>query len=178
MPTQNFVDNVTVVQASWLNDVDEVVFETVLKRNGTTNPTTNLPMAGFKHTGAGSATASGQYLVYGQSDANLGTGATITSDNLPIGYNGTPIDSLQWANGKALTTSTNVTLNASDMAAGFGFMCVNTSGSSITLTQGSGVTLRLAGSGTTGSRTIAGYGQAFIWCISSSEAYVTGPGVT
>jgi hypothetical protein len=37
-----------------------------LASNGETAVTANLPMAGFKHTGAGNASASGQYLVYGQ----------------------------------------------------------------------------------------------------------------
>ncbi|UOF77818.1 triple helix repeat-containing collagen [Bacteriophage sp.] len=48
-------------------------------RDGQSPATANLPMGGYKHTNAGAASASGEYLVYGQSGANfasvtLGTG--------------------------------------------------------------------------------------------------------
>lgn len=39
---------------------------TCVTKDGQTVPTANLPMGGFKHTGAGVATTSGEYLVYGQ----------------------------------------------------------------------------------------------------------------
>ena len=45
-----------------------------LARNGESVPTANLPMAGYKHTGAAAATAAGQYLTYDQA-VGLGTGA-------------------------------------------------------------------------------------------------------
>lgn len=41
-------------------------FGNTLTRDGQGQPTANLPMANFKHTGAAVATASGQYLVYQQ----------------------------------------------------------------------------------------------------------------
>ena len=37
-----------------------------LSQDGQTNPTANLPMAGFKHTGVGNASGSGQYIAWGQ----------------------------------------------------------------------------------------------------------------
>lgn len=37
-----------------------------LDKTGSVTPTANIPMGGYKHTGAGAATASGQYLVWGQ----------------------------------------------------------------------------------------------------------------
>jgi len=49
-----------------------------LAKNGENAATANLPMGGFKHTGAANAAAPGQYLVYGQpasgafSDSNYG----------------------------------------------------------------------------------------------------------
>jgi len=39
---------------------------TCLTKDGQNTPTANLPMGGFKHTGAGVATANGQYLTYDQ----------------------------------------------------------------------------------------------------------------
>lgn len=55
-------------------------------RSGSVVPTANLPMGGFKHTGAAAGTASGQYLMYGQSGAAL-TGPTITG----LGVNAAPV---------------------------------------------------------------------------------------
>ena len=60
-----------------------------ISQDGQTNPTANLPMSGFKHTGAGSATGSGQYIAWGQSctlgavtlGAITGTAATFTTLN-------------------------------------------------------------------------------------------------
>lgn len=37
-----------------------------LAKNGENTPTANLPMGGYKHTGAGAATAAGEYAVYEQ----------------------------------------------------------------------------------------------------------------
>lgn len=55
-----------------------------LSQDGQTNPTANLPMAGFRHTGAGNASGTGQYLVYGQSGAVLDalTVTTLSSSGL------------------------------------------------------------------------------------------------
>lgn len=48
-----------------------------LSQDGQTNPTANLPMSGFKHTGAAAGAATGQYLTYGQVSASL-NGLTLT----------------------------------------------------------------------------------------------------
>lgn len=53
------------------NDVATGITQAIAK-DGQNTPTANLPMGGLKHTGAGSATADGQYLVYGQTNADLG----------------------------------------------------------------------------------------------------------
>ena len=53
-----------------------------LSQDGQTNPTANLPMAGFKHTGAGNASGAGQYIVWGQActlGAITGTTASFTT---------------------------------------------------------------------------------------------------
>lgn len=51
-----------------------------LARNGENVPSANLPMAGFKHTGAAAATATGQYLTWGQSALVLARRIIITAD--------------------------------------------------------------------------------------------------
>jgi len=72
----------------------------------------------------------------------------------------------------------NMTVPASTFAAGDAVSIYNNSASSITITQGSGLTLRLAGTATTGSRTLAQRGLATVWFESATEAVVSGPGVT
>jgi hypothetical protein len=51
-------------------------FANCITRDGQSTPTANLPMGNQRHTGAGSATGPGEYLVYGQ--ALNGSSATIT----------------------------------------------------------------------------------------------------
>lgn len=83
-----------------------------------------------------------------------------------------------WARGHCLAVSTNQTLNTADMAAGYTFSLYNDSANSITVSPGVGVTLRLAGSASTGVRTVAARGLITIWCNSGTEAIVIGAGVT
>lgn len=66
----------STISSTWANNsfTDFATgFTTCLTKDGQTTPTANLPMGNFKHTGAGSASASGQYLVYGQNSALLGS---------------------------------------------------------------------------------------------------------
>jgi hypothetical protein len=50
-----------------------------LTRNGETIPTANLPMGGFKHTGAADANGAGQYMTYGQTNTALALKAPLAS---------------------------------------------------------------------------------------------------
>lgn len=82
----------TLIRAAQFNNNLTDIFNgltTCITRNGQSPAQANLPMAGFKHTGAGDATAAGQYLVYGQNhpataiDGNLtlvGVGRRILAD--------------------------------------------------------------------------------------------------
>jgi hypothetical protein len=84
-------------------------------------------------------------------------------------------------NGKVISITTGgVTVNNSIMSAGNVVTIYNNSGSSQTITQGSGVTLRWAGqsSSTTGNRTLGLYGMATIYFLSASSAVITGSGLT
>ena len=76
--------------------------------------------------------------------------------------------------GKHLLVTATTTIPSGVFTAGDWFTVINNSGSTITLTQGAGTTLRLAGSSTTGSRTIAVYGVAMVQCIGSETFYVSG----
>lgn len=79
--------------------------------------------------------------------------------------------------GGVVPATGGVTINNSVFAAGDTFSVYNNSASSITVTQGAGLTMRLAGTTTTGSLTLAARGIATMWFNSSSEVIVTGPGV-
>ena len=84
-------------------------------------------------------------------------------------------------NGKAISITTGgVTVNNSIMSAGNIVTIYNNSGSSQTITQGTGVTLQWAGqaSSTTGNRTLGLYGVATVLFLSASSAVITGSGLT
>jgi hypothetical protein len=75
-------------------------------------------------------------------------------------------------------TSTGVTVNASVFSVGDMVMVVNSLSSSITITQGTSVTLNLAGTATTGSRTLAQKGVATLLCVAANTFYTSGAGLT
>jgi hypothetical protein len=79
-----------------------------------------------------------------------------------------------FAAGQCTAVSAGITLNTADMATGRTFSLYNDSAADITITQGAGVTMRLGGTTTTGSRTLLARGFATIWCNSGTEAIVLG----
>lgn len=69
--------NGTTIDATRYNGLTTDVATAItacLAKNGENAATGNLPMGGFRHTGAAAASASGHYLVYGQSDMAVGLG--------------------------------------------------------------------------------------------------------
>jgi hypothetical protein len=83
--------------------------------------------------------------------------------------------------GKHISTNSGVTVNASIYSAGDVFTIYNNSSSSITITAGASVTFRLAGTATTGPRTLAQYGVATLLCVTGGATptfVVSGGGVT
>lgn len=82
-------------------------------------------------------------------------------------------------NGEMISITTGgVTVNSGIFSAGNNVTIYNNSASSQTVTQGAGVTLRLAGSATTGNRTLALRGICTIVCVASNEFVVSGAGLT
>ena len=80
--------------------------------------------------------------------------------------------------GKCVATTGNMTVPDATLAAGDAVSIYNNSASAITITQGSGVTLRLAGSTTTGNRTLAARGLCTVWFNTASEAIASGAGLS
>ena len=84
-------------------------------------------------------------------------------------------------NGRTISITTGgVTVNNSIMSSGMVVSIYNNSGSSQTITQGTGVTLQWAGqtSSSTGTRTLGLYGLATVVFLSASSAIITGSGLT
>jgi hypothetical protein len=102
---------------------------------------------------------------------SLGTDYTIGYRSIPQSLNTTAAAS---DIGKHLYVSATTTIPSGVFVAGNEFLVVNSSASTVTLTQGAGTTLRLGGTATTGSRTIAAYGVANVLCVGTEEFYVTG----
>lgn len=131
---------------------------------------------------SGTVTGSGS-LTLGGSVTSVATTATINS--YVIGYLQVPQSTNTTAAigdvGKHLYVSSAVTINASVFSVGDSFVIVNSSGSSINITQGTSVTLRLAGTATTGTRALAAYGMASVLCVvggATPTFMVSGAGVT
>lgn len=111
-------------------------------------------------------------------------GLLLDGANLELGFKGIPrvtayTGPVSALRGKMIAISAGVTISATDgWAAGDAFSFYNDSGSAITLTQGAATTLRLAGTGSTGSRTLAARGMCTVWANSSSEFIMSGAGLT
>ena len=80
--------------------------------------------------------------------------------------------------GKAIYTDSGVTLNNNIFGNGDAVTVINQSGSDITITQGSGVTIFNTADATTGNRTLAGRGMATLWFADPSTAYISGAGLS
>ena len=84
--------------------------------------------------------------------------------------------------GKHISITTGgVTCNASIFSAGDAVTIYNNSGSNQTITAGTSVTFRLAGTATTGNRTLAQYGVCTLLCVTGGATptfVVSGAGVT
>lgn len=101
-----------------------------------------------------------------------------TIDGVLLGFRTIPRNASSIASGECFATAAGFTLTAASLVAGRAYSVYNDSGSAITVTQDAGTTLRLGGTTTTGNRTIAPRGLATIWCNSTTEAVMTGAGVS
>lgn len=82
-------------------------------------------------------------------------------------------------NGKMVNITTGgVTVNAGIFSEGNNTTIYNNSGSNQTITQGTSVTMYLAGTATTGNRTLAQHGIAKITCVAANTFVIYGGGVT
>jgi len=80
--------------------------------------------------------------------------------------------------GKCIALSTGITIPASTFAAGAAVSLYNNTAGDVTITQGSGLTMYLAGDGSTGNRTLATRGLMTIWFNTTTDCVCGGPGVS
>ncbi len=78
--------------------------------------------------------------------------------------------------GKCLALSSGATVPT--LAVGSAVSLYNTTGSPITLTPDSGMSMRLAGTTDTGARTLAGYGMCTLWWNTTTEVISMGAGLS
>jgi hypothetical protein len=82
-------------------------------------------------------------------------------------------------NGKHVNITTGgVTVPSGVFSAGNVVSIYNDSGSDQTITQGSSVTLREAGTANTGNRTLGQYGLVTVLCVASNEFVISGAGLS
>ncbi len=81
--------------------------------------------------------------------------------------------------GKHISITTGgVTVNSGIFSAGDAISIYNNSGSNQTITQGGSVTMYLAGTATTGNRTLAQRGVATVLCVGTNTFVISGAGLT
>ena len=136
----------------------------------------------------GTAAAAGSFTTVTASSTVTATGAvsgSAVSDslsnvrNIPQTSKSAPYTLVATDNGQCVVTNSGVTVPASVFAAGNVVTVYNNSGSTITITQGGGLTLQFAGqsTSTTGNRSLALYGITTVLFLSTSSAVITGAGL-
>jgi len=119
------------------------------------------------------------------------TGAIVSGDgisdskgdvrSIPVNTQNTGYTLLATDAGKLINMTTgNVTIPAGVFVSPYGqaITIYNDQNSSNAIVQGSGVTLRLAGTAATGNRTLARYGLATVVCVSANAFVISGAGLT
>lgn len=80
-------------------------------------------------------------------------------------------------NGRTVSTNAGITVNGAILGANQVYTILNNSNSNITITQGTGATMYLAGTANTGNRILAQKGFATIYCYAANTFLITGAGV-
>ena len=128
----------------------------------------------------GTVTTTGS-LTLGGDITSVNASATINS--VLIGYRSIPRSTTTTtANiadvGKCIAVTANIAIPASIFAGGDAVSVYNNSASSVTISQGAGLTMYQVGTATTGNRTLAQRGMATIWFNSATDCVISGGGLT
>ncbi len=163
--------------------LDAATFRTAIGAGTSSTTGTVTSVSGTGSTNglslSGTVTSTGNITLSG-SVTSVATGATI--DGVTIGYRNIPRSTTSGTAttgdvGKVIAVAAGITIPNSTFAAGDAVSIYNDSAAAITITA-SVTTLRLAGTATTGNRTLAARGMATVWFNSATEAVISGAGVT
>ena len=123
----------------------------------------------------GNVTAGNLIATSGISDS-IGSIRSIPQNSKSTNYTLQSTDNGQMIN----VTSGNITVPGGVFASPYGqtISIFNNQNSSNAVVQGSGVTLRLAGTAATGNRTLARYGVATVICVAANTFVISGAGLT
>lgn len=131
--------------------------------------------------------ASGSKLILTSSEITANVELTLAdvtpTSALSAGFRGMPTlgntaTATKAAVGKCYLNTGNITINNSVFAAGDVFCVYNNSAAAITIVDGTITTMRLGGTATTGSRTLAARGLATLFFPTATECVVSGTGVS
>lgn len=119
----------------------------------------------------GSSPAAGTFTSVSDSAGNL--------RNIPQNSQSTNYTLVAGDAGKHISISSGtLTVPSGVFSAGAAITVFNNSGTNRTVAQGSGVTLRFAGSASTGNRTLAQYGVCTVLCVASNVFVISGAGLS
>ena len=131
-------------------------------------------MAGALGVGTVSVGAAGTITASSTISDGIGNVRTIVQNSQTTAYTLVATD-----NGKFISITTGgVTVPASIFTAGQNIVIYNNSSSTQKITQGASVTMTLAGSTTTGARSLAANGVATVLCTGTNTFVITGQGLT
>lgn len=108
---------------------------------------------------------------------------TATVNGIELGFRGIPASSTSGTlvasdAGKTVVLTAGITIPSAVFAAGDAVCLYNDTAGTLTITQGSGLTLRQSPTADTGNRSLLQRGFANIWFKTDAEAVITGSGVT
>jgi hypothetical protein len=166
----------TTAQGSSITFTVTPVGSSASSRVDVANVTVANGVTATRFTTAGTVTATGGITSGDGISDSKGDVRSIPLNTQNTGYTLVATDA-----GKLINMTTgNVTVPASVFATPFGqaITIYNNQNSSNAIVQGSGVTIRLAGTAATGNRTLARYGLATLVCVSANTFVISGAGLT
>ena len=135
----------------------------------------NSSVTSFRIPGLQSGASTGHVLTYNSTNGNI----TLEAPSIPQNSQTSAYTLVAADAGKHVSITTGgVTVPSGVFSIGDVVSVYNNSGSDQTITQGSSVTLREAGTGNTGNRTLGQYGLATVLCVGSNEFVISGAGVS
>ena len=144
-----------------------------LPLDGATNGTRKWASTHFQNLGTGDSPTFANVTATSAVTDSAGNVRTITQNTQSGSYVLVATDA-----GKHIYTSAGVTVPASVFSAGQAVSIVNSSTSNITITQGTSATMYLAGTATTGNRTLAQKGLCTVLCVASNTFIIVGAGLS